>query len=805
MKILIGGVYQPQLDAAQVTITRAMTDPVPTCSIVLKDSNSTIAPQAMQEVLVLDDKLAPNPTINMLLNPSMNPYNTNWISIPPTGLTLSQNPGGGTIATITNVAVGAYAITEQTGGFTISAGYTYCFSGYIQGSSSPTNIGVNLKVGWFSPTGSILSTVVSTGPVPVSTSLVRYSFTVTPPAGAFAAIPVFELNATSNTNSGVITVTEPQFEPVWFPTVLNYPTPWVGPAQPNCQQMPGGRYIRQYRKFAGFLNRVLYSNYHGNVRDVEVDCAGYAWLMSLITGSNSFTNQSDASIIISLLSSYLPAGIVTTTNVITGTTLSSFQLNWDDLRTAFDNLASQSSYYWTIDYYWNVIYAPPGYFSMPISLICDDSANPDMVTTYPAYDFSAEMDYTQPGSTILTIGGTSGGTTYSAQVTDGGTLAQNWAAMGFFGTSPASLFMRKVNESALLSNADCTQRGMAELLQFDYPRWLYHLTTNVELIPGEGIAITSATENLSASVQLIQQVSAKWIGTNELLQDVWEYTADLGAVNRMAIHILSRLFRSTNSNTSAPAIGSTTLVVLEKLGIADSEGTGTIVSNYAQTILADTPIAYYRLAEITGTIADDISGHAYQGTLHGTITQGVTTLLTDSNDATDKAMTFDGLTGYISLPTSLIPTGSNHAWSVECWTQITAIPGTTGNYSMVVMGGTTTGSGGDIKLHVATAGSVAHWTCSTVNQDITSAANVTINTTYHVVGIYDGTNLSLYVNGSLAAGPTAYSVSLTTSFAYIGAYGNTIAEYFPGTIDEAAIYNYALSATQISNHYTAGT
>src|SRR5262249_47649782 len=113
------------------------------------------------------------------------------------------------------------------------------------------------------------------------------------------------------------------------------------------------------------------------------------------------------------------------------------------------------------------------------------------------------------------------------------------------------------------------QRGMAEMLQYDGPRSLYNLTTNVELIAGQAIAVTSSTDGLNASVLLIQQVTATWQGTDETFTDRWEYKANLGAINRQVTNILSRLFRIANSNSSAPSINTTTLVAFERIGITD--------------------------------------------------------------------------------------------------------------------------------------------------------------------------------------------------------------------------------------------
>lgn len=796
MKVIIGGMYRPTLDAATVTTTRAMSDPVPTCSLHLKDDTSSLKVQALQEILVLDEQMYSNPTANLLQNPNMSPYATHWNAGGSGNPTLAQNMGGGVTATFTNATIVPRFFMDQATTFgTVVPGVTYMLSCTVQGSSAVA-VGANFQVLWLTASNQGNGSFSFDGAIPASGSAIRYSMSGVAPVGTVAADIRIGFDTSSSTNSGSITYTNIQFEPMWFPTIA-YPTPFVGPNQTNCQQIAGTYWIRQYRKFAGFVTHTIAQDYHGNARTLQIDSVGYAWLMSTILANDSFSNQTDSAIISSLLSKYLlsyGATFISTTNVVTGVTMTSFGSNWDDLHTLFNNLAAQSAFYWTVDYYWNFIYAPPGYFAMMIALIADNSATPDLVTTFPVYNFSAEMDYTQPGSTILVIGSGSN----VAEVIDGSTTAQNGLISGY--SLPAGTsWMRKINDSSLQSVTDCTNRGMAEVLQYDYPRNLYHLTTNVELIAGDSIQVTSATDGLNATSLLIQKVQATWIGKSETLIDTWEYQADLGAANRAATHILSRLFRLANKNTSAPAISATTLALIEPIGVADSGATGTATTGYVQTIQADGPLAYYRLDEATGTIADDISGNMNQGTLHGTITLGVTGLLTSGGDT---AMTFDGTTGYISLPTSLIPTGSGHAWSLECWCRVTSLPGSTWN-SMVNMG--TISAGTLAGIYINNTGGTVTFAVGTGSVNIFSSTHVATNTTYHVVGTYDGTNIRLYVNGSLVAGPSAVTVNLGTTYASIGADSSPAQEFFGGTIDEAAFYNYALSSGQVSNHYTVGT
>jgi hypothetical protein len=84
------------------------------------------------------------------------------------------------------------------------------------------------------------------------------------------------------------------------------------------------------------------------------------------------------------------------------------------------------------------------------------------------------------------------------------------------------------------------------------------------------------------------------------------------------------------------------------------------------------------------------------------------------------------------------------------------------------------------------------------------ASNVTVNATAaqntwsHVTGVYDGSKISIYVNGVLQAS-TATSGSITDSTAAL-AIGNspgTSNVGFKGTIDEVKVFNTALSATTV--------
>jgi hypothetical protein len=82
---------------------------------------------------------------------------------------------------------------------------------------------------------------------------------------------------------------------------------------------------------------------------------------------------------------------------------------------------------------------------------------------------------------------------------------------------------------------------------------------------------------------------------------------------------------------------------------------------------------------------------------------------------------------------------------------------------------------------------------------------VAVGGTYHIVGVYNGSTQTLYVNGvQVAQAALTGAITANNNALYIGSW-NGSKEFFRGTIDEVAVYSAALTATQVANHRTAGT
>ncbi len=203
----------------------------------------------------------------------------------------------------------------------------------------------------------------------------------------------------------------------------------------------------------------------------------------------------------------------------------------------------------------------------------------------------------------------------------------------------------------------------------------------------------------------------------------------------------------------------------------------------------------------TGTAWRDLSGNNNTGTL--------TNSPTFSRDG-GGSIVFNGTNQNIDCGnTSLgIPAGTTQI-SLETWVYPTSFTSYRGIISRI--GGTSpfggwmlnvnSDSGNKFDFSVNVSGTWRTW----VTSGGTFSTPLTINTWYHLVGIYNGSVIALYLNGALinqfsAVGTIQYAGSLSNLL--IGQNGGG-ASYFPGRIAVAKVYNRALSSSEVQQNYNA--
>ena len=97
-------------------------------------------------------------------------------------------------------------------------------------------------------------------------------------------------------------------------------------------------------------------------------------------------------------------------------------------------------------------------------------------------------------------------------------------------------------------------------------------------------------------------------------------------------------------------------------------------------------------------------------------------------------------------------------------------------------------------------------TASTNYVVITTGDAIIVNTWQLVTAVYNGTNMTLYVNGIAKGGPTAIEApSAGSENVYLGGQTGGLGTSFDGTIDDVRIYNRALSIAEVEDLYRMGT
>lgn len=243
-------------------------------------------------------------------------------------------------------------------------------------------------------------------------------------------------------------------------------------------------------------------------------------------------------------------------------------------------------------------------------------------------------------------------------------------------------------------------------------------------------------------------------------------------------------------------------------------------TDYPTTILADHPVAYYRLEELppsfSGEVAVDSSGSGFNGSYVtnsvGSPELGLPGI--DTNSILFAPGAGAGDAGEIDIPynTILAPPATDGAhgapFSVELWAQPNVQP--PANTYLVPLadnspyGGSTPNSGG--WNWYQTPGPNSAWCFDLRPNSFLVFSSVTLLQWYHLAATYDGTNLTVYINGASQGSfrDTGFVVNPGYDI-FIGNGPNTGQTPFQGGIDEVAFYTNVLTPEQILNHYEVGT
>jgi hypothetical protein len=221
-------------------------------------------------------------------------------------------------------------------------------------------------------------------------------------------------------------------------------------------------------------------------------------------------------------------------------------------------------------------------------------------------------------------------------------------------------------------------------------------------------------------------------------------------------------------------------------GNLQTPGAGVTVTVSTSNTLA----AAYSFDEGTGSTVADATGKGNGGTISGA------TWVTTGKYG--KALSFNGTNSWVTVADSATLDLAN-AMTLEAWVNPTTINGwecvlmkEAGTDLAYALYGDDNGEdAGQPRRPIVSVrqGNNTYWTPGT--------AQLALNTWTHLAATYDGTNLKMYVNGSLASSQSRTGpINVSSGALRIG--GDSIwGEYFNGLIDEVRIYSRALGQAEI--------
>jgi hypothetical protein len=210
-------------------------------------------------------------------------------------------------------------------------------------------------------------------------------------------------------------------------------------------------------------------------------------------------------------------------------------------------------------------------------------------------------------------------------------------------------------------------------------------------------------------------------------------------------------------------------------------------SDYAQTVLADSPASFWRLGEKSGTTAADERG-SNPGVYNNGVLLGSSGALSGNPNT---SVTFDGSNDYVGFANPSV-TGP---FTLELWAYVSG-PGSTGSTIWDTL------IGYDYTHRILVRPTNPALLLTQFDGNFYSVTGIGLNAWHHIVYTFDGSTERFYTDGAENGSHATTKPTWQAAFK-LGAYD--LANYmFKGRIDEFALYRTALTPAQVQRHYLAG-
>ena len=274
-------------------------------------------------------------------------------------------------------------------------------------------------------------------------------------------------------------------------------------------------------------------------------------------------------------------------------------------------------------------------------------------------------------------------------------------------------------------------------------------------------------------------------------------TLTVGATYRVRLAMTGTALKLYVNGVLTVSASDTTLAAVGWAGIMDGDRNGTAVKDDSAGLHFDnfqvTPTTYPRAADSKGSNTGDY--------VNGPTLGAAGALAGDANTAAQ----FDGVNDYVqAVGTTGLPVGASLR-SVEMWFK------TTSAAQQVLFDYGARANDHEFGLWLNRGGtSMTAWGYGPNDKTFALPSAVNDGTWHQVVKTYDGTSITLYIDG--VALPSQAAPRTTTMDSYGFTIGAVIVPgdinsgyYFNGSLDEVSFYTTVLNQTTVTNHYQLGS
>jgi len=197
---------------------------------------------------------------------------------------------------------------------------------------------------------------------------------------------------------------------------------------------------------------------------------------------------------------------------------------------------------------------------------------------------------------------------------------------------------------------------------------------------------------------------------------------------------------------------------------------------------------WYNLATLEGDRVYDQSGYGRHGTIYGAAWR---------RGPIGGMLNFDGVDDYVRIPHTLYLTEGNAPFSLEMLFRLEEVASVRGEYHMMFQQMDGVGIGRTWVAQDITTDQVYTYLGGTPLR----GSVLERGKWYHIVVLYDGSALSIYLNNTLDAGPDTRAVDEGEIGDSLIGVDKVFGNYLQGDVALVRLYNRALSIDGISAYY----